>query len=296
MVRDDLASRELRVRGSAPKGVVVWSALSIFLTAQSPVPHATAPPYIGGTHSRGLCTTVRDRVAPMIAGLMKSDEIVLAGHRTFAKMGHDTVLGSPDAMDLDRIYLGRLAAAMAHNLGVIDKLLADQKQFPKKPATDDERIAQTLATQIRAVADQQRKAVDLMNGVVEMDAMGRMQTEFPKGGGPADNTAAFAPTVDIGGKSNVGPTSFVGAAGIPMQNALPGADPRANNNRQTQTSAGALATSSTASGHTLYDQLNGTLEQRQSAIAHAEYTLTPTVVGISIACKAELEAKPSPSP
>ena len=231
----------------------------------------------------------------MIAGLMKSDEIILAGHRTFAKMSHDMVLARPTRWISTASTLGRLAAAMAHNLTIIDRLLADQKQFPKTAKTDDDRIAQTLSTQLRAVADQQRKALDLMNGVVETDAMGRMQTEFPKGSGPADSSGALSPAIDIGGKSDVGPASFIGAAGIPMQNAPPGADPRANNNTQANTSTGAIATGAKTAGHSVYDQLTTALEQRQSAVANAEYVLTPTVVGISLACKEELSPKASPS-
>jgi hypothetical protein len=274
-------------------------AVALLLTAEAqapapaPSPSPSTLPEIGRTHARGVCTTVRDAVAPMVAGLMKSDEVIGAGHRAFAKMGHDMISRNPDQMDLDRLYLARVAAAMAHNLGLIDKLLADENRFPKHPKSDDERIAQTLAAQLRAVADQQRKALDLFNGVAETDAMGRMQNEFNKGLGPGDTVTGPVGSSDPSGKSDVQPPSFLGAAALPMNNAPPGADPRAVHNAP-QTNAGALATSAKASGHTIYDQLETTLEQRQAAIAQAEYQLTPTVVGISVACRAELSATPAP--
>lgn len=264
------------------------------LTAQSPapVPGPTTLPEIGRTRARGLCTTVRDNVAPAVLGMMKSDELVGAGHRAFRKMADDQTARSAEALDLDRIYLNKIASAMAHNLAIVDKLLGDQKRFPKNAATDEERTAQTLKTQLTAVADEQRKTLSLLNGVLDADEQGRMKTEFPGGrngilnavGSEYRKGAISTPMPKVSAMGN-DPTSFVGANGLSMPLAgTMNLDPRA------------LVTGSTAKGHTIYDLMSGFVEVRQTAIAKAEQTLTPTVVAISAACRSELAPAPSPSP
>ena len=82
-------------------------------------------------------------------------------------------------MELDQLYLRKVTDAMAHNLVVINKLLGDEKRFPKKAVTDDDRIAQLLKEQIAAAATQQRKTLDLLNGALETEALGRMQNDLP---------------------------------------------------------------------------------------------------------------------
>jgi hypothetical protein len=266
---------------------------ALALTAQVPAP-APAPstlPEIGRVHSKGLCTTVRDSVAPMVLGLMKSDELVGAGHRAFLKMADDTRTDpSPTkvglALQIDQLYMRKAVDAMAHNLVIIDKLLADDKQFPKKATTDDDRIALLLKEQIAAVAAQQRKTLDVMNGALETDALGRMQNDF--GGGSTVMGATAGTNAPKGSLSSPerGPDpsgSFVGVAGLSMpENGSTTIDPRT------------LATGKTA-GHTVWDRFARTVEAQQSAIAGAEQRLSPTVVAISIACRAEL-ASPSPRP
>jgi hypothetical protein len=271
----------------------ILALCALALTAQVPAP-AQGPstlPEIGRVHSKGLCTTVRDSVAPMVLGLMKSDELVGAGHRAFLKIADDSRTDSSKlglAMQVDQLYLRRAADAMAHNLRIIDKLLADDKQFPKKAATDDERIAQLLKEQIASVAAQQRKTLDIMNGALETEELGRMQNDF--GGGSTVMGATAGTNAPKGSLSSPerGPDpsgSFVGVAGLSMpQNGSTTIDPRT------------LATGKTA-GHTVWDRLARTVEVQQSAIAGAEQRLSPTVVAISVACREELSSPaPRPSP
>lgn len=262
------------------------------LTAQAPAPAPATLPEIGRTHSKGLCTTVRDAVAPMVLGMMKTDELIGAGHRAFRKMADDQTTRSADALDLDRIYLNKVASAMAHNLGVADKLLSDQKRFPKTAATDDERIAQTLKAQLMTVADEQRKTLNVVNGALDADEQGRMQTEFPGGRNGILNAvgmeyrkgAISTPMPRVTAMGN-DPTSFIGASGLnmPVAGAM---------NLDTRM----LATGNSAKGHTIYDLLSTFVETRQTSIAKAEQRLTPTVVAISVACRDELAPAPSPSP
>ena len=263
---------------------VISGATAFAQTVPAPSPAATTLPEIGRTRSRGLCTTVRDSVAPIVLGLIKSDELVGAGHRAFLKMSDDTRRSGPEAMDLDQLYLRKVADAMAHNLVVIDKLLADEKRFAKKPATDDERIAQQLKEQIAAAAAQQRKALDLMNGALETEALGRMQNDVAGGAlatsGQGDTPPKGALLPNPRGTDPAG--SFIGVAGISLPSNTPTLDTRT------------LGKSKVA-GHTIWDSLASAVAVQQHAIAAAEQQLSPTVVAISIACREEL-ASPQPQP
>lgn len=300
-----MRSRNVRehARPSGPRRAKLAATLAALcvLTAQSPAPSPSALPEIGRTHSKGLCTTVRDNVAPAVLGLMKSDELIAAGHRTFRKMAADETAHSADALDLDRSYLNNVATAMAHNLALVDRLLDDAARFPKKSVTDDDRVAQTLKAQLAAVADEQRKTLNLLNNALDADEQGRMRIEKPGGPDGIGNAVAREDTplvkpagvwrspiatpvprvTDMGRDA----TSFIGADALNMKVAT-----------KMDLDARTLAASTKAIGHTVYDQLDAVVETRQAQIARAEQVLSPTVAAISAACKAELAPAPSASP
>lgn len=231
---------------------------------------ATTLPEIGRTHSKGFCTTVRDNVAPSLLGLMKTDELIGASHRAMLKMAHDN--SSPRELELDQVYAGKVVLSMAHNLGVIKKMLADANRFPKAPVTDDDRFALLLKAQLQAAADKQNLALNHLNGVLEAKAMGQMRADLP-----------------LGMQSSVGPAGaklpepdsdkFLGAS------TLPGSGPGGMFDR-------GLPLAKTP-GNTIWDKLALDVEVQQTRIADAERTLTPTVVAAAAACRAEA---PSPAP
>jgi hypothetical protein len=161
---------------------------------------------------------------------------------------------------------------MAHNLGVIKKLLADEKRFPKTPANDDDRFALLLKAQLQAAADKQNLALNHVNGILEAKAMGKMRSELPLG---------MASSVAAENKPHTEPSEdrFLGAS------SLPGSGPNGMFDRGLP-----LATTP---GNSIWDQLAADVEVQQTRIAAAERTLTPTVVAAATACRAEA---PSPAP
>jgi hypothetical protein len=241
---------------------------------------------IGHTHTKGLCTAVRDRIAPAVLGLMKTDELIGAGHRALIKSGKDEIQppvpsgvdGMPKAaLDLDTAYLERVVQAMAHNLRLIERVLDDPKAFPKNAATDDDRYALLLKAQIQAAADRQNDTLNRINGVLESQGMNSMRQDvsiaMQSATGPVNSKRAGS---GGGGTGFFGPASF------------PGPGPTGLNG------ISAVPPPNTA-GHTIWDELAGDLVIEQTRIAHAEQTLTPTVVAISARCRDEL-ASPAPSP
>lgn len=254
----------LAISAAAPVGA---------LTAQPP---ALPLPEIGRTHSKGLCTAVRDRVAPAVLGLMKTDELIAAGHRALLKSGQDqnqpSGTATNGALELDHVYLERVVQAMAHNLQIVKLALNDPKTFPKNATTDDDRYALLLKVQLQDAADRQNDALNRINGVLESQGMNSARKDI--------STAM---------QSSAGPVNPIGNAGAGFfdTSALPGSGP-------TGLSGVSGVGPSNTTGHTIWDALALDVEVEQTRIAHAEQTLTPTVVAIAIGCRDEL-ASPAPS-
>jgi len=247
------------------------------LTAQAPAPAPTTLPEIGRTHSKGFCSTVRDNVAPSLLGLMKTDELIGASHRAVLKMAHDSA-SSKEALEIDRIYAGKVVAAMAHNLGVIKKLLGDEKRFPKKAATDDDRFALLLKAQLQAAADRQNVALNHVSGILDTTGMSDMRKDISNQMAGSVSPARAAPSNDLSTKSG-GADEFLGASSVP------GAGPGGMFEHVTPPT--------NTLGNSIWDKLALDVEVQQTRIATAERTLTPTVIAAATACKAEA---PSPAP
>ncbi len=251
------------------KFIAVLGAVCV-LTAQSPAPAPTTLPEIGRTHSKGFCSTVRDNVAPSVLGLMKTDELIGASHRALLKMAHDSTY-SKEEFELDQVYAGKVIASMAHNLGVIKKMLSDERRFPKQPVTDDDRFALLIKAQLQAAADKQNLALNHLFGILEGKSMGQMR---------ADIATQMSSAVSDPAKKRAEPESdrFLGAS------SLPGSGPGGMFDRGMPVSS--------VMGKTIWDKLALDVEVQQARIASAEQTLTPAVVSAAAACRPE---NPSPA-
>lgn len=259
-------------RAAGVAGRIVMLACAVALTAQTPAPSSTGLPEIGRTRAKGFCTTVRDNVAPAVLGLMKTDDLVGAGHRGALKTAGDSRSSAQSgALDLDYIYLRAVAARMAHNLDVIKKMLADEKRFPKNPVTEDDKFALLMKAQLQAAADRQAVALNHISGIVETVAIGTSLKDVD-----ANMSASVAATTPTSKTPSSGAPStadqFLGAG------SLPGSGPGAMFQRSS-------VTPSNNPRQTIWDKLALDIEVQQKNIAGAEQVLTPTVVAAAAACK-----------
>jgi hypothetical protein len=254
---------------------LLLAAVTPLFVPATPSPSPPSLPEIGRVHSNALCTTLRQNIAPTIAGLMKNDEIIGAGHRAFGKMARDSAGSSGAAIDIDKLYLEQVETRLVHNLAVVDRLLGDEKRFPANPKSDDERDASALRAQLLAVADSQRKALDLVSGTLETESLGQMQHEMSDQMKNATGQVAPLPT------ATSDPVSFIGAAGLP--DSTPDGVPTDSSK------------TSTLTGHTLYDGLQGALEITQGTIARREQVATSAVLTAVAECRAGLAPQPAPS-
>jgi hypothetical protein len=254
---------------------IVLAAVTPFLVPASPAPSTTTLPEIGHVRSNVLCTTLRQNIAPTIAGLMKNDEIIGAGHRAFKKMGSDAAGTSSAAIDLDKLYLEQVETRLVHNLKVVDKLLGDQQRFPSVPKSDDERDVITMRSQLLAVADAQRKSLDLVSGTIATEDLGQMQGDISTQMKSA--TGQVAPLPGATGD----PVSFIGAAGLPDYTPVSGLPTTASK-------------TSTLGGHTVYDEIASALENTQGTTARRETVATSAVIAAVNDCRGTVSPAPAP--
>jgi hypothetical protein len=228
--------------------------------APSPSPSDAPLKEIGRVGSTIYCTMLSKQIAPAVLGLMKNDEVIGAGHRAFTKMSEDALSRSTGHLALDHAYLGQVISAAAHNLELVQRLLADRTYFPDEPQTDEERSALELKARLQAVLTQQNAALNILSGTLETDLMGQMQSELDTN----LQTAAGKP----GGMSTpkpIDPSQFIGAAGLP--------DAGPNSRFSTKNLA-----SGTSAKRTIYDSLAVALEVQQRRIAVVERVATQAVV------------------
>ncbi len=257
-------------------GLLILAAVAPLFVPATPTPSPL--PEIGRVRSNVLCTTLRQNIAPTILGLMKNDEIIGAGHRAFLKMGHDQAGYSSASIEIDKLYLEQVETRLVHNLQVIDRLLGDEKRFPSSPRTADDRDAIALKSQLVSVADQQRRALDLISGTLETESLGQMQHDIDNSmqsavgqTGPQPQTAATA-----------GPNTFIGSAGLPDYSPVSGLPTTASKN-------------SDLAGHTVYDSIAAALEGTQGTIARREQLATSAVLSAVSDCRASVAPSPVPS-
>ena len=146
---------------SAPSGAA-------FAAPNEPQTSPLPLPEIGRTHSVSkLCATVRDSVAPAVAGLMKTDELIGETEETYRKMASQ----GAGPLELARIRLDRSVTSMAHNLAIVQGLLDDKQRFASTGRAEDDALVKGLHDSLKNVADRQNNALNIVGGVLETDLL-----------------------------------------------------------------------------------------------------------------------------
>ena len=150
------------------RGVLVGS---LFCLAVAPSP----PPTIIHVKTSGLCTGLRENVAPTLLGLMKDDQIIAR-----AASAAREAIGDP-SNHVSQLVVENSVAAIVHNLAVIDRLLQDPRRFPSEPKGPDEQVAALIKRQLQAIADRQKTVLNALDGTIETLGVSDMQHTFPNG-------------------------------------------------------------------------------------------------------------------
>jgi hypothetical protein len=256
---------------------LILAAVTPLFVPATPSPSPAALPEIGRVRSSAMCSTLKENIRPAIGGLIKNDELIGAGHRAFLKMSSDQAGTSSAAIDIDMLYLEQVETRLVHNLKVIDTMLGDKTRFPAVPRTNDEQDAIALRSQLLAVADAQRKALDLVSGTLDTEALGQMQHER------SDQMDAATGQAGPPSQPTSEPVSFIGSAGLP-------------DNSPTADIAAEAQKKSTLVSHNTFNSLAQALEGTQLTIARRETVVSSAVIAAVGGCHAQQQPQQQPAP
>ena len=151
------------------------SSVAAFAAPNEPPTSPLPLPEIGRTHSVSkLCATVRDSIAPAVAGLMKTDELIGETEETYRKMATQ----GAGSRELARIRLDRSVTSMAHNLQIVQGLLDDKQRFGSSGHAEDDALVKGLHDSLKNVEDRQNKALNIIGGVLETDLLAEGLRDF----------------------------------------------------------------------------------------------------------------------
>ena len=168
-------------------GHLLLAVTAAVVSSPSPAPTPTLKTIIR-VHSSPLCSTLGSSVFPAVQGLRINDNLIDASKPMLIRMGKE-LLPTSDAgrefdqlqahwgnapggthdtnpgLELDNQRLLMVASELAHNLEIVDKMLADPARFPAVAKSDDDKQALLVKAQLQAVANQQRKNLNVLSGL-----------------------------------------------------------------------------------------------------------------------------------
>jgi hypothetical protein len=272
------------------KGGIALALLAAATPMAVPSPQTPALKQIIEVKSRALCATLGSSIQISLVGLMKNDEVIETGRRTFVKMAWDQARGSR-ALEIDRLGIKNAVGAMVHNLYAIDQVLDDQARFPANPVTDDERAADRMKAALQAVEDRQKIQLNILNGTIETDALSSMRHDLPDFSPAANNASqgsvptAPPPAITDAGLRQPGPL----ATAVPLTFASDASNQGSQEHpERTKPDYGVAATSTSAT-------FAGAMAGVQTTSAELETRASAIVVPIAQECRTAVpEASPNP--
>jgi len=245
-----------------------------------PLPTQTAPPLKEITHvvASPLCSTLNEKGRPAIAGLMLNDGLTDYVGPVIARYYRDMYANHSAAADFDIVRMREVAMRMAHNLEVVDAILASvPKPDPKAVPTSAQRQVEDLRDKLNAVQNAQRATINVVSGLAETEAM----TEFESRKDPLGN--AVEGDAPKGAKS----ANAIGNAGVRAPEGWGGLAPGAGDAGDPRL----LMTGTLLGANATTPYLDSLADERASVRAK-EGTAADAILQIAKACNVQ----PSPAP
>jgi hypothetical protein len=148
--------------------------LLIVSLGAAPSPAPTTPPTIAHVVARPLCTALRVQVRPVLAGLAINDELTKAAGPILARYYNDRYVLESSRAQFDIAAMRDIATRMAHNLLLIDTVLATLPAPPPSASADDLKVA-ALRKQFNDVEDAQRATINVIGGLAETQSFTDLQ-------------------------------------------------------------------------------------------------------------------------
>jgi hypothetical protein len=245
--------------------------VAALLIAQEPIgvpsPQPSPLKQIIDLKARPLCTTLGHNVQIALVGLMKNDDVIEAGRRTFIKMAWDQAQGS-SALDMDLLNIKNEVSALVGNLYQIDQILDDPARFPLNPTTADERAADRMKAALQAVEAEQKAQLNVLDGTLETDELSGMR----------HNYAEYNPTVNNPRQSSVPTAAPATMTNAGVQAPKPAATvmPRVNDSSQNDYGV---------AGNTSNAGLARAIANGQTSVAFVEGDATTVIVSVADDCR-----------
>lgn len=156
-------------------GAVAALSAAPAYAGNAPAPTPTPLRTIVRMRSTPLCTGLR-AMAPAVGKVLQSDHIIASSKPLF----HDFVRASGDqnakpAQDMAVMRLEQLVGPLVRNTQEVDRLLSNPAAFPQRVHGPDDRKVLQMRAQLQAVNDQQKRALDVINGFVATEQLAQLQ-------------------------------------------------------------------------------------------------------------------------
>lgn len=270
-----------------PTAALLLGALAVLGTSpagaetSAPAPAATPLQTIVRMRSTPLCTGLR-AMAPAVGRVLQSDRIIAKSKPLF----HDFVRASSDAnskplQDMTVMRLEQLVGPLVRNTQEVDRLLSNPAAFPKHAHGADDRKVLEMRAQIQAVNDQQKRALDVINGFVATQQLAELQAEGH------EYDSALAPNVKGSPPPNPAPTTapadILNAGVMPSGDISRKYDPRYLN-------------TGNQLGENPLNAFEQAISNYQVRISGTEQQAAKSVIAAIPLCGGHVPAQPAPAP
>lgn len=157
-------------------GALVALAASPAAAVSAPKPAPTPLRTITHMHVSPMCTALGKVIGPAIAKVLQNDKYIANSKPLFHDFTQASAAGQNGAAkDMAVERLETLIGPLVKNTQAVDKLLSDPYAFPKVAYSDDDQKLLQMREQLRAVNQQQKKALDVISGFVDTQQLGELQ-------------------------------------------------------------------------------------------------------------------------
>lgn len=171
-----LTSMSSRLTAAFVLGAFVALAASPATAGTTPHPAPTPLRTITHIYSSPLCTGLRRAITPAVGKVLASDRVIAQSKPLFDQFVRASADSqSKPAQDMAVERLDQLIGPLVANTERVDELLNNGSAFPRVAHSNDDRKLLKMRTELQAINDQQKHALDVISGFVATEQLGELQ-------------------------------------------------------------------------------------------------------------------------
>ncbi|GAC1573686.1 MAG: hypothetical protein NVS3B7_05230 [Candidatus Elarobacter sp.] len=191
------AAADGRAMPASPRPAPSPEPSNPFTLAPGANPSSPPLPQIGRTRSRGICSALRQAVAPAVQAAMANDKT----YGDLRKSVYDyTVYGNETSRDLKLMQMDRGVHSLVKNTDDLETALNSHAfDVPPNASSSDAQAITDIRKTMRGVLEAQKVQLDAMSGFVETERMRRFGTKSESEGAMAGAVAGDRNSSSRGG-------------------------------------------------------------------------------------------------